>query len=194
MASMVLPTWSVDAATSILIFGRKVTAHSARRQNFGVALLTPVPLNLRDGHSVHADPGQCVADLVKLEWLDDGHDDFHGCNPPSRPGPAGAGSGRLHRSFTRAESQSRSNVGPEESNRVPSPKAGHKWQEMKSFLNGPRALGRVSVRSSRKKSDHACIIFYLGAKILASWRFVTCNCWSRLKTAMDWKARLSRGR
>jgi hypothetical protein len=44
-----------------------------------------------------------------------------------------------------------------------------------------------------EKSDHACKIFYLGAKILASWRFVACNCWSRLKTAVDWKARLSRG-
>src|SRR5262249_5708488 len=53
--------------------------------DLGVALLTPIPCHLRDGHSVHPDPDQCVADLVNLEWLDDGHDHFHGCNPPQGP-------------------------------------------------------------------------------------------------------------
>jgi hypothetical protein len=32
---------------------------------------------------VHPDRGQGVADLVELEWLDDGHDDFHWFDPRS---------------------------------------------------------------------------------------------------------------
>src|SRR4030088_3110073 len=42
-------------------------------------------LDLGDGHSVHANRSQSVADLVELERLDDGHDDFHGSFPPWRP-------------------------------------------------------------------------------------------------------------
>src|SRR5262245_13735996 len=53
--------------------------------NFGVALLTPVTLDLGHGHPVHADPGKSVADLVELERLDDGHDDFHGLTPAWAP-------------------------------------------------------------------------------------------------------------
>src|SRR3954469_20429333 len=49
--------------------------------DFGVALLAPVSLDLGHGHPVHADRGQSVADLVELERLDDGHDDFHGLIP-----------------------------------------------------------------------------------------------------------------
>ena len=45
--------------------------------DFGVPLLTPVSLDLSDGHAVHPDRGQGVTDLVELEWLYDGHDDFH---------------------------------------------------------------------------------------------------------------------
>src|SRR4051812_5679431 len=52
--------------------------------DFRVALLTSVTLDLGDGHSVHANRSQSVADLVELERLDDGHDDFHGY-PPWRP-------------------------------------------------------------------------------------------------------------
>src|SRR5579862_1164691 len=45
--------------------------------DFGVALLTSVALHLGDGQSLNADLGERVADLVELERLDDGHDDFH---------------------------------------------------------------------------------------------------------------------
>ena len=45
--------------------------------DFGVALLAPVALHLGDGQSLNADLGESVADLVELERLDDGHDDFH---------------------------------------------------------------------------------------------------------------------
>src|SRR4029450_12077774 len=46
--------------------------------DFSVALLTPVSLDLGDGQPVHPRRSQSVADLVELERLDDGHDDFHG--------------------------------------------------------------------------------------------------------------------
>ena len=49
--------------------------------DFRVALLTSVTLDLGDGHSVHANRSQSVADLVELERLDDGHDDLHGFLP-----------------------------------------------------------------------------------------------------------------
>src|ERR1051326_3695762 len=57
--------------------------------DFGVALLPAISLDFGDGQSVHADAGQRVADLVELERLDDGHDQFHG-NPPLEPGHATA--------------------------------------------------------------------------------------------------------
>ena len=49
--------------------------------DFGVALLTPESLDFGHGQPVHADRGERVADLVELERLDDGHDDFHGLSP-----------------------------------------------------------------------------------------------------------------
>src|ERR1700730_3287301 len=52
---------------------------------FRVALWTSGTPGLGDGHSVHANLSQSVADLVELERLDDGHDDFHGTYPPWRP-------------------------------------------------------------------------------------------------------------
>ena len=50
--------------------------------DFGVALLSPVTLHLGDGQPLNADLGEGVADLVELERLDDGHDDFHWFNLP----------------------------------------------------------------------------------------------------------------
>src|SRR4029453_2017620 len=49
--------------------------------DFSVALLTPVSLDLGDGHPVPPSRSQSVTDLVELERLDDGHDDFHGFDP-----------------------------------------------------------------------------------------------------------------
>src|SRR5581483_12174337 len=43
----------------------------------GVALLPPVALYLTNGQSLNADLGEGIADLVQLEWFDDGCDDFH---------------------------------------------------------------------------------------------------------------------
>src|SRR5215212_9966547 len=53
--------------------------------DFSMALLTPVSLDLGDGQPVHPRRGESVSDLVELERLDDGHDDFHGFDP--RLGP-----------------------------------------------------------------------------------------------------------
>src|SRR5215470_5892066 len=53
--------------------------------DFGMALLTPVTFDFSDGHTVHANRGKRVADLVELKWLDDSHDNFHGFFPPLRP-------------------------------------------------------------------------------------------------------------
>src|SRR5882757_1545382 len=53
--------------------------------DFGVALLAPVSLDLGDGHPEHPDRGQGVAHLVKLERLDDSHDDLHGLIPQLKP-------------------------------------------------------------------------------------------------------------
>jgi len=72
--------------------------------NFRVALLTPVALDLGHGHPVHADPGQRVADLVELERLDDGHDDFHGFSPRLGPPCARRVMGSLACAFPRETS------------------------------------------------------------------------------------------
>src|SRR5262249_36191390 len=52
--------------------------------DLGVPLLPAIPFDFGDGEPVDADTGQRVADLVEFEWLDDGHDEFHG-NPPLGP-------------------------------------------------------------------------------------------------------------
>src|SRR5262245_9485512 len=54
--------------------------------NFGVAFLSPVSLDFSDGETVHPRRSESVSHFVELEWLDDGHDDFHGFNPPLGPG------------------------------------------------------------------------------------------------------------
>src|SRR4029077_14278539 len=53
--------------------------------DFSMTLLTPVTFDLGDGQPVHPCRSQSVTDLVELERLDDGHDDFHGFDP--RLGP-----------------------------------------------------------------------------------------------------------
>src|SRR5215204_7340357 len=66
--------------------------------DFRVALLAAVAFDLGNRHALHADRGERVADLFKLERFDDGNDQFHGnilCggrerepqNFPRRPAP-----------------------------------------------------------------------------------------------------------
>src|SRR5450432_3435134 len=69
-----------------------------------MALLAPVTFDLRDGHPVHAGRGQSVADLVELKWLDDGHDDLNGFDPPLGPA-CGCRVRRPQRSFTTRKSK-----------------------------------------------------------------------------------------
>src|SRR5713226_4008564 len=45
--------------------------------DFRVPLLAAITLDFARGHAVHADRDQRVANLVELEWLDDGDDEFH---------------------------------------------------------------------------------------------------------------------
>ena len=81
MVSMALSTWSVGNRHLDLHLRQEGHRVFGAAIDFGMALLTPVALDLGDGHPVHPDRGQSVADLVELEWLDDRHDDFHGFNP-----------------------------------------------------------------------------------------------------------------
>ena len=46
--------------------------------NFRMAFLAAISLDFRHRESVNADGGQGVTDLFQLEWLDDGHNNFHG--------------------------------------------------------------------------------------------------------------------
>src|SRR5205085_8395456 len=46
--------------------------------NLGVPLLTAISLDFRDGHPLHPDGHEGVANLFELEWFDDGGDQFHG--------------------------------------------------------------------------------------------------------------------
>jgi hypothetical protein len=67
---------------------------------------------------VHADRSQSVADLIELEWLDNGHDDFHEFQSPLGPGPAGGRFRRL-RSPTQGTLLPRGTAQPRVSSRVP---------------------------------------------------------------------------
>jgi hypothetical protein len=44
-----------------------------------MTFLAAESLDLGDGDPLHADGGKSLAYLVKLERLDDGGDEFHGC-------------------------------------------------------------------------------------------------------------------
>src|ERR1700730_10616766 len=46
--------------------------------HFGVALLAAVTLDLGHGHAGHPDGGQGLANLVQLEWFDNGNNELHG--------------------------------------------------------------------------------------------------------------------
>jgi hypothetical protein len=45
--------------------------------NFGLPLLAAEALHLGHRHASDAERGECLADIVKLERLDDSHDKFH---------------------------------------------------------------------------------------------------------------------
>src|SRR5437763_1161358 len=68
------------AAAGALAAGRAVWEWEC----LSVALLAPLPFDLRDRQPVHADRGQRIAHLVQLERLDHRHDDFHGFLSPLR--------------------------------------------------------------------------------------------------------------
>src|SRR5262249_11424446 len=45
--------------------------------DFGMPFLPSVAFDFACGHALHADCHQCVANILKLEWLDHGNDQFH---------------------------------------------------------------------------------------------------------------------
>src|SRR5581483_4979676 len=53
--------------------------------DFGVAFLTPIAFDFGHGQPLHSCRSEGVTNLVELEWLDDGHDDFHGFDPRLSP-------------------------------------------------------------------------------------------------------------
>src|SRR5262245_4910738 len=129
--------------------------------NFRVALLPPVPLDLGHGHPVHPDRSESVADLVELERLDDGHDDFHGIQPPLRPHPCGC---RVQAHFVarcRAKSPVARQGACPESSRVPVRRFARKCMETSTVFRDAGGLLRQFVRR-RSKTGQLCIIFNQG--------------------------------
>ena len=49
--------------------------------DFRMALLAAIALHFRHREAMNADGGQGIADFFQLEWLDDGHNNFHGFFP-----------------------------------------------------------------------------------------------------------------
>jgi hypothetical protein len=62
-------------------FGQKVHHVLCTAIKLGVPLLTAEPLDLRDREALHADFRQGLADIVKLEGLDNGGNEFHSSPP-----------------------------------------------------------------------------------------------------------------
>src|SRR5947209_1206153 len=53
--------------------------------NLRMALLSAISFDFRHRETVNANGGQGVADFFQLEWLDDGHNNFHGSYPRLDP-------------------------------------------------------------------------------------------------------------
>ena len=49
--------------------------------DFRMALLAAISLDFCHREAVNADGGQGITDFFQLEWLDDGHNNFHGFFP-----------------------------------------------------------------------------------------------------------------
>src|SRR5262249_9387423 len=123
--------------------------------DLSVALLAPIAFDLRDGHPVHADRGQSVADLIELEWLDNGHDDFHESQSPLGPVLLKAGSRRSRHprasAFTR-----RGTAQPGESSRVPIRPRCYKCMTLRNYSPRPwheaAAAAGASTKSRQARS------------------------------------------
>src|SRR5262245_35350507 len=55
---------------------------------FRMPFLPPVPFDFPHSHSVDADTRERFAHLIKLEWLNDSDDEFHGLSAPGERRPA----------------------------------------------------------------------------------------------------------
>ena len=63
--------------------------------DLGMTGLPPVALDLGDHQALHADGGQRLADLLELEWLDHGYDQFHAVPRPRFHATRSASSGDM---------------------------------------------------------------------------------------------------
>ena len=122
--------------------------------DFGVPLLTPVSLDLSDGHAVHPDRGQGVTDLVELEWLDDGHDDFHLVRSPLARS-LGRAERAVEHGSARADCPVRARPTPHESNHVPVRlRAANELESLGFFVE--RQKRREMRRDRRPIARHLC--------------------------------------
>src|SRR3569623_707507 len=96
-----------------LDFGQETHGVFGAAIDFGVDLLSAVPLHFRDREARNANGGQGIADLFQLERLDDSHHDLHVCSPL---GPACRA---LSIGTHRAKDTSRAPAGSYESKAVP---------------------------------------------------------------------------
>ena len=60
-----------------LYLGQEINDVFGATVKFGMSFLTAEPLDLGDGNALHANGGERFTHLVKLEWLDDGSNEFH---------------------------------------------------------------------------------------------------------------------
>jgi hypothetical protein len=64
-------------AASIFTFGKKIDDVFGAAIELGVSLLPTEAFHFRDGNALDANRRERLADLVELEWLDDGGNEFH---------------------------------------------------------------------------------------------------------------------
>ena len=65
-------------------FGEEVHGIFCAAIDFSVTLLSPVAFDLRHGHALDTDTCEGLADLIQLEWFNDGDDQLHGVLPRAR--------------------------------------------------------------------------------------------------------------
>src|SRR5262249_26345627 len=107
------------------------------------------------------DPGQSVADLVELERLDDGHDDFHWVEPPLGPALRVQGYGQSRLRIPVRNVASLSNTAA--TNQAPcqfAPSAVSAWKQ--KALAGGRVLAATFCRAPHK-SGSGLLNFYFWA-------------------------------
>src|SRR6266567_4375349 len=147
--------------------------------DFSVALLTPVSLDLGDGQPVHPCRSQSVADLVELERLDDGHDDFHGFDPRLGPSLRVQVVGNPRCAWTRGSRGFARQSYCRESSGVPVRCVSRKCVETKGVCRLREEVLRPFVKR-RTNTAQGCTIFNQGTRGLG------CSCARRARGAQGY--------